>query len=241
MSTFLIQLILAHLLGDFVFQSHKMALRKKELKHRSGYFYLHLLIHLLSLLVVLQFDIQYWIGIGVIVISHGVIDLLKLRFENRDTSSKAFLIDQAAHLLVLAAVAYGYFPFSFSVDDLYDPQFMLLLTALILVSYVAAILMQHLLGYWDIAEDNEEDSLPWAGKYIGILERLFVFGFILIQQWEAIGLLIAAKSIFRFSDLSRAKDRKLTEYVLIGTFLSFGIAFLLGVGYLMLSDYLSLQ
>lgn len=241
MSTFLIQLLLAHLLGDFVFQSHKMAARKKALKHRSGFFYLHLFIHLLSLLVVLKFDVRYWIGIGVIVISHGVIDLLKLRLENRNTSSKAFLIDQAAHLLVLAIVVYAYFPFSFSLEDLYEPHFMLLLTALILVSYVAAILMQHLLGYWDIAEDDEEDSLPLAGKYIGILERLFVFGFILIQQWEAIGLLIAAKSIFRFSDLSRAKDRKLTEYVLIGTFLSFGIAFLLGIGYLMLSDYLRLQ
>jgi len=44
--------------------------------------------------------------------------------------------------------------------------------------------------------------------------------------------LIAAKSVFRFGDLSRAKDRKLTEYILIGTFLSFGLAIAIGLGYL---------
>jgi len=39
---------------------------------------------------------------------------------------------------------------------------------------------------------------------------------------------LAAKSIFRFGDLKEAKDRKLTEYVLVGTLLSFGIALLVG-------------
>lgn len=234
MSIFFLQLLLAHLLGDFIFQSQKMVERKKLHRHRGATFYLHLLIHLIVLLLALKFDFQYWIGIGVIVLSHGAIDLLKLSFEGKVSVGKAFLIDQIAHLLVLLVVAYTYFPFSFSIDTIYDPKILLFLTALILVSYVAAILMKHLMGSWKVAEDKDQDSLPYAGKYIGILERLFVFGFILLQQWEAIGLLIAAKSIFRFSDLSRAKDRKLTEYVLIGTFLSFGIAFLIGVGYLML-------
>jgi hypothetical protein len=68
-----------------------------------------------------------------------------------------------------------------------------------------------------------------AGNYIGILERLFVFCFIITGHFEAIGFLLAAKSIFRFGDLKEAKDRKLTEYVLIGTLLSFGIAMLVGL------------
>lgn len=38
-----------------------------------------------------------------------------------------------------------------------------------------------------------------------------------------------AKSVFRFSDLKEAKDRKLTEYILTGTLLSFGIAMFTGV------------
>lgn len=238
MSIFLLQLILAHLLGDFIFQSRKMVESKKIHRHRSPTFYLHLVIHLVFLLILLKFDFQYWIGIAAIVLSHGCIDILKLKFEERVSVSKTFLFDQAAHILVLLIVAYAYFPFQLSIDQLYDPKLMLFLTAIILVTYVAAIFMRHIMSSWRVEEDREQDSLPYAGKYIGILERLFVFGFILIQQWEAIGLLIAAKSIFRFSDLSRAKDRKLTEYVLIGTFLSFGIAFVIGVGYILLEGWL---
>lgn len=84
---------------------------------------------------------------------------------------------------------------------------------------------------WNFDDDNSNDSLEQAGKYIGILERLFVFVFILINQWEAIGFLIAAKSVFRFGDLSNAKDRKLTEYILIGTLMSFGLAIAIGISY----------
>lgn len=90
-------------------------------------------------------------------------------------------------------------------------------------------MIQILLSKWSRSiSDNVDDSLANAGKYIGILERLFVFTFILVGQWEGIGFLLAAKSVFRFGDLKESKDRKLTEYILIGTLLSFGIA--MGVG-----------
>ena len=71
---------------------------------------------------------------------------------------------------------------------------------------------------------GNDESLSNAGKYIGILERLFVLMFVLAGHWEAVGFLLAAKSVFRFGDLKESKDRKLTEYILIGTLLSFGIA-----------------
>jgi hypothetical protein len=75
----------------------------------------------------------------------------------------------------------------------------------------------------------ESVSLKNAGNFIGILERLFIFCFVLAGHFETIGFLLTAKSIFRFGDLKEAKDRKLTEYVLIGTLLSFGIALLTGL------------
>jgi hypothetical protein len=77
--------------------------------------------------------------------------------------------------------------------------------------------------------EGKDDSLKNAGKYIGILERLFVFLFVIIGTWEPIGYLLAAKSIFRFGDLRESKDRKLTEYILIGTLLSFGISILVAL------------
>ena len=65
----------------------------------------------------------------------------------------------------------------------------------------------------------------YAGALIGNLERILTIIFVIIGQYEAIGFIIAAKSILRFKDTDTAK----TEYVLAGTFLSFGIALLCGL------------
>jgi len=59
-----------------------------------------------------------------------------------------------------------------------------------------------------------------AGRLIGITERFLVLTFMLLNQFAAIGFLIAAKSILRF----QGKESIKTEYVLIGTMLSFGLA-----------------
>lgn len=83
---------------------------------------------------------------------------------------------------------------------------------------------------WKLDEkDTGIDSLKNAGKWIGMIERLLVFVFIISGNFNAVGFLLTAKSVFRFGDLSKAKNMKLTEYVLIGTLLSFGIAILVGL------------
>jgi hypothetical protein len=98
--------------------------------------------------------------------------------------------------------------------------------------------MRELMSNWSKAlNDGNEESLNNAGKYIGMLERLFVFVFIITGNWEGIGFLLAAKSVFRFGDLKESKDRKLTEYILIGTLLSFGIAIAVGMIVIKLIGY----
>ena len=61
-----------------------------------------------------------------------------------------------------------------------------------------------------------------AGKVIGVMERFVTLALILMGQYEAVGLLIAAKSILRYNNNQK------TEYVLVGTLLSFGFAILIG-------------
>lgn len=78
--------------------------------------------------------------------------------------------------------------------------------------------------------------MPNAGKWIGYLERILILTFILTSNIEGIGFLLAAKSVFRFGELNKTKDIKITEYVLIGTFASFTIAILLGFGIKWLMD-----
>lgn len=238
MTGFVLKLLLAHILGDFVLQPDRWIREKRKRKHRSKALYLHLGVHALALLVLLQFNFTYWLGISLILISHFIIDLVKLNLENKGKSVPLFIFDQVAHLLVILAVVFIYHPFNVDLNALFAPPFLLLLMAIFSVTSVSAILMRLVMSRWQLPEDNEQDSLPKAGKYIGMLERLLVFGFIVLQQWAAIGWLIAAKSILRFSDLSRAKDRKLTEYVLIGTLCSFGLAIAIGLFYILSIDHL---
>ena len=72
-------------------------------------------------------------------------------------------------------------------------------------------------------------SLPEAGKWIGYLERILILTFVITGNMEGVGFLLAAKSVFRFGDLNKAKDIKTTEYVMIGTMTSFAIAIIVGL------------
>ena len=74
-------------------------------------------------------------------------------------------------------------------------------------------------------DDDNTGDLPNAGKLIGNEERLLSLLFVLLGQYEAVGFIIAAKSILRFAEGDKAKS----EYVLIGTLLSFSIAIFVGV------------
>lgn len=232
MILFAIKLILAHLIADFLFQPGPWIRDKLVRKHRSPYLYWHVLVHAVLTFILLGFELQYWLGILIIAVTHTIIDATKMNLNGKMNGKLLFGLDQLAHFLVLAFVVWFYFPYVIAWGYLLSPAVMLFLIALILVTVVAAIVIKMIMSTWEFKEDKEEDSLPNAGMYIGVLERIFVFGFIVLQQWQAIGLLIAAKSIFRFSDLSRAKDRKLTEYILIGTLISFGWAILIGVLFL---------
>ena len=229
-----LQLILAHFIGDFVLQPGRWVEDKLENKWRSKYLYAHIGVHLLTLLLILQF--QYLGAVAIIVVTHYLIDIGKLSLTNEKNYRWLFVVDQILHLLVIVAMIYWISPFDIDFGPIFGEKTLLMITFLVFVTYVCGIFMRMLLAPYidEIAKDDESTeggSLKNAGTYIGMLERLFVFGFILIQQWAAIGLLIAAKSVFRFGDLNKGKNRKLTEYVLIGTLLSFGFAILSGILY----------
>lgn len=239
MTLLALKLILAHFIGDFVLQPAHWVEDKLQKKGRSRYLYFHIGVHLLTLLLILQF--RHLGAVACIVATHLLIDLGKLYLTNPKNYRWLFVLDQVLHLLVIASTVYWVKPFPIDLSGLWEEKSLLLTTFLVFVTFVSGIIMRMLLAPYidEIAKEDESGeggSLKNAGTYIGMLERLFVFGFILIQQWAAIGLLIAAKSVFRFGDLNKGKNRKLTEYVLIGTLLSFGLAILSGMLYIYLSD-----
>lgn len=224
-----IKLLLAHLLGDFIWQPNSWVADKEVKKHKSIYLYLHILLHGI-LAALLAGEIQFIPYAILIAVTHGVIDLIKLNFQKSTTKRTWFVIDQMAHILILIGIVFLYK--NKTIELLwFGNQFWILITGLLFITKPTSIFIKTIISIWSPEESNShiDNSLASAGNYIGILERLFVFGFILTGHFEAIGFLLAAKSIFRFGDLKEAKDRKLTEYVLIGTLISFGTAILTGL------------
>lgn len=232
----LLKLLLAHVLGDFALQPQSWVNDKEKKKLRSKYLYIHVGVHALLLLIVLGFQQKYFIIIAVVSLSHGVIDAIKL-LKPLKNKRILFFLDQLAHLFVIGGVVCVLTSFKLKAGTIINEKNILFILAILVLTSVSSIVLKVVFSTWhkDIEDISKKDSsLKHAGKYIGMLERLFVFVFIILNQWQAIGFLLAAKSVFRFGDLSKAKNRQLTEYILIGTLLSFGIAILTGILYLKL-------
>ncbi|GGK35381.1 membrane protein [Yeosuana aromativorans] len=226
-----IKLVLAHFLGDFLFQPEKWVVHKETNKLKSKFLYWHIVVHFGALLLVLQADFKYWLGMVIIIVSHYIIDVFKLLLKSKINPRLLFGTDQLLHIIVIAIVVNIYEPYNLNIESFYSPKVLLLITNVIGVTVVSSIIMKTIISKWYLEENTSQESLENAGAYIGMLERLFIFAFIAMNYWEGIGFLLAAKSVFRFGDLSKSKDRKLTEYILIGTLISFGLAFLFGMEY----------
>lgn len=228
-----IQLFLAHILGDFILQPDGWVREKELRKARSTRLLLHGLVHF-ALILLVTLDIR-WIPWALVIAGlHVVVDAVKLQFQQERTRRVWFFMDQAAHLLVLAVVVLLVQKPTILWHTFPKKEVLVLLTAVLLLLKPASVVIKLILSKWAPAteirsEKIETPSLMHAGMMIGYLERLLIFIFIFYGQWGAIGFLVTAKSVFRFSDLKLGQDRKLTEYILIGTLLSFGLAILVGL------------
>lgn len=230
-----IKLFLAHIIGDFFLQPKTWVKEKEKLKLRSPKLYLHVGIHI-ALLFVLIWDISMWPIILTIGILHYLIDASKLLFQTKKSKRFWFFIDQALHVISILCAYFLFFKSDISIGRYITEQNILLLTCVLFLTIPVSIIMKTIFLKWDISKLTEgNESLEDAGKYIGILERVLVFTFVIFDHWEAVGFLITAKSVFRFGDLKESKHRKLTEYILIGTLISFGIAILVGLLFMTLT------
>lgn len=73
-------------------------------------------------------------------------------------------------------------------------------------------------------DKENSESLEKAGRLIGNIERTLTLVLLYSGQYEAIGFIIAAKSIIRTRE-----EKADSEYILIGSLLSFGLAILIGM------------
>lgn len=231
----ILKITLAHLLGDFVFQTNKMIADISTKKLKSKHLYIHAILHLLLLLTVTSFEKQYIFPVIALAVSHLVIDIItKIIIKDKINAINTLLLDQILHVIAIAFFVNYFYTYKIDFDFIFSSENYLFLVSLISITYVSAILMKKIMPILEYPFPN--DGIKEAGKYIGMLERLFIFIFIITSFWEGVGFLLAAKSIFRFGDLKENKEIKLTEYILIGTLISFGLAILIAEIYLKLKS-----
>ena len=243
-ASILVRLLIAHCITDFLLQPNKWIADKKRKIWSSKYLWYHgLITGAIAWLFVPQLTI--WWAILLITVTHIITDALKSSTEKKYGSKLSFfLTDQFIHVLIIVItwlwIVNGWSKMNVFFQT-YLPNYRILLRVLgyLLMIGPVGYIIQFLTKKW-LFELDPDDSLKEAGKWIGILERVLTITFIFISQYSAIGFLVAAKSILRVIDkpdkpsgeptlIKPFSSRKRTEYVLIGTFLSFTIAILTGL------------
>lgn len=218
-------LVAGHMIGDFVLQTRRMALGKGQPRWLLAHASAVTAAHVICLLPVWSGSvILVALGIGVL---HGLVDGAKARMlRGRDERFWPFAVDQLVHLLILlgAALLLSRLPLR-----PWFPELAALPGGAYLAWFVAAYafnvngsssLVRAVLRRFTPPEAADGEQ-PGAGRVIGVLERLVTLTLVLLDQWGALGFVLAAKSIARFKDL----DQRLSaEYYLIGTLMSLALA-----------------
>lgn len=217
-------LLLAHIISDFYLQTDAICRHKEAFKHASVVMYVHS-----AVTGALAWAAAPSVGFALcalaIAVSHCAIDVAKA-YVGRGLYP--FVADQLAHVAVLflvASVCGCGTPLPEWLELLSADVDLPMLVALALILKPANILIKLILERYDVGMAEACSNMKNAGALIGNLERLLSFVLVVAGQFEAVGFIIAAKSILRFRDTDTAK----TEYVLAGSFMSFGIAVVCGL------------
>ena len=237
---------LAHLLTDFVFQTHGLVERKRRGKLPA--YLLHGFVHYLSAVTIVSFvlpgslfSLRMHLVIAVLTLVHLLIDFAKIELARKYAAcdgSWAYVNDQLVHLLSVLLAAWllsPAVPFSELISLVQNSRAMpnkFLAVPAIYVGvvfgggYLIRFLVRSLAaGVRSHSPERPSEQLQNAGLYIGWLERFLVITALLLQSPATVGLILTAKSIARYPEF---KSERFAEYFLIGTLLSISMAILGG-------------
>ena len=223
----LIKMLAAHIVSDFFLQTDSLCKGKNSKGARR---LTSLAVHSginAALAYIFVGMWECWQIPLVVFLTHYMIDYVKSCVNSNRIG--VFVLDQLAHIAVIALLWMWVTDSSlcFSADCLSDYRTWTVAVCYMLALKPASILLGIFIAKWT-PKENEKNSLPNAGAWIGYLERVLILTFMLVGCMEGIGFLLAAKSVFRFGELTKPREVKITEYVMIGTLSSFTIAILLG-------------
>ncbi|MEW5802515.1 MAG: DUF3307 domain-containing protein [bacterium] len=228
----LLRLLMAHLVADFLLQRECWVRQRFQKKWASLWLYAHSGIAAALGYLMAGYWKAFWLPVAIFV-SHVLLDGLKAQGQD---NCRAFLLDQAGHLTIVLAcwiflarenvvMLSGFILFLSS-----NKKFWVLLFFYFCSIWPAGFWIGKITQVWQREFDGSDvQGLAKAGLWIGCMERVLILTFVLLNRFDAIGFLIAAKSIFRFGEIHLPERRKEAEYILIGTMISFTIAIGLGI------------
>lgn len=240
MEKIIIAQLIAHIVAVFFAQPASVSLRKQEKGAASWHLYIHLLTVLVASLL-MTFTVKFILYASAITIVHFLIDVLKSHIERgvkrREAMGKAFhsnyllfFTDQLLHAVVIIVAVALYWNGNRFIPpylDLFTVNQLLIFAGFLLCMKLANVTIRICLDSLQLfVQVDKEHDLHRAGRWIGTIERIMAMVLVMLQQYTAIGFIIAAKSILRYNESKTGK----TEYVLIGTLLSFSIALMIGIG-----------
>ena len=223
-----------HLLGDYYFQNGDLAGRKNQSAAKLAE---HGLIYLIIsvICIVPIFDIGILVAAVILSLSHIAIDILKCIYIRRLIATEEYpparersiyLADQFLHIVFILIISFiitaneieiSLLPAVADVSEIIEVPYISVISwgvIILLVWKPANVTIKQLLC---LNRPKEEEGKK-AGGFIGLLERLIILLFLSIGQYSAIGLVLTAKSIARYDEISKNKD--FAEYYLLGTLLS---------------------
>jgi hypothetical protein len=231
---------LAHLLTDFVFQTHRIVTEKRR-GHWRGYL-IHGLTHYLAILAIVGLagparllSLRFHLIVFSLLVVHLLVDWTKLFLTKTGRvpdNTFVFSADQAAHLLTVVAAAFlvvhppvQTILLRLNQIRLYQDKILLVLVIYVSVIFGGGYFIRGLIEpLWKedaLHTTKEHAEVLNAGLYIGWLERFLVLTALFLQSPMTVGLILAAKSIARYPEL---KSVRFAEYFLIGTLLSISVA-----------------
>ena len=234
-------LLLAHLLGDFLLQTSRIAQGKdKRVRLLALHGGIHFILAWATLLIFTQVaavSLYNQLVMAVYVLLHLLIDKLKGELLKRHVlraNGTTFLLDQALHIatLTIAVLFLTRTSLSALAAGLVIPVSVRIHVLQIAIVYVGVVFGG---GYFirfftkSLANKGTTEAQGYtnnAGLYIGWLERSLVIIAVVIRSPALVGLILTAKSIARFPEF---KESRFAEYYLIGTLLSMLFALLGGL------------
>lgn len=227
------RLVFAHFISDFLLQNRWIISNKAKFSGLATHSLIYFLVGIMSMFDLLS--TQVFLVLFSLAVLHGLVDYLKgvCRAWFGRMQWLLFLGDQAVHaitILIAAGIISGHDQATlirliseYPLELLVKYTTLMIITVVMGIHFTDAVLDGALDGDTELDGEQERSS-----RAIGIAERFLITIAVLVNHYELIAFLIAAKSIIRLPEAQSDKNARqathFSNYFLVGTFVSYAWA-----------------